>query len=360
MWLFTLELDRRATRKEIDQAYRQLVQVWHPDRFGHNPPLQLKAQEKLKQINEAYRGLTQTIAAGTSAGSMSRTEPSKHVYDQNSTTVQCPRCFRTGRVSSSRLHRITSIRCPHCGELFRFGSGNDEQSGHIKDAGDVSAAPRPTGSRAGSRVGWLVVLGAGVLVTLVLWSRQGTRSSSANTTPESPVVSYRSPPSSPLAVTLSRSSPTEFYFDGLDREACVTGAYARPASGTDLGDRPLSGLGRVRITNGTARDAVVVLSDEASNESRRAIYIRGGDERSITSVPKGRYRLRYQFGDRWLRRRFCELWGTSEFAETLIFAEKADERGKQYETFDVTLHPVPDDTARTNLLPDVPLPLPPP
>jgi hypothetical protein len=116
----------------------------------------------------------------------------------------------------------------------------------------------------------------------------------------------------------------------------------------------------VRITNGTARDAVVVLSDEASNESRRAIYIRGGDERSITSVPKGRYRLRYQFGDRWLRRRFCELWGTSEFAETLIFAEKADERGKQYETFDVTLHPVPDDTARTNLLPDVPLPLPPP
>ena len=36
------------------QAYKDLVKVWHPDRFAHDPRLQQKAQEKLQEINEAY------------------------------------------------------------------------------------------------------------------------------------------------------------------------------------------------------------------------------------------------------------------------------------------------------------------
>jgi hypothetical protein len=36
------------------QAYKDLVKVWHPDRFSHDPRLQQKAQEKLQEINEAY------------------------------------------------------------------------------------------------------------------------------------------------------------------------------------------------------------------------------------------------------------------------------------------------------------------
>ena len=31
-----------------------MAKVWHPDRFGHDERLQKKAQEKLKEINEAY------------------------------------------------------------------------------------------------------------------------------------------------------------------------------------------------------------------------------------------------------------------------------------------------------------------
>jgi cytoskeletal protein RodZ len=31
-----------------------MAKVWHPDRFGHDPRLQQKAQEKLKEINEAF------------------------------------------------------------------------------------------------------------------------------------------------------------------------------------------------------------------------------------------------------------------------------------------------------------------
>ena len=40
--------------RELKAAHRDLAKVWHPDRFGHDPRLQQKAQEKLKEINEAY------------------------------------------------------------------------------------------------------------------------------------------------------------------------------------------------------------------------------------------------------------------------------------------------------------------
>src|SRR5574341_1036452 len=49
-----LELKPGASLEEVKQAYRDLVSVWHPDRFSHNLRLQQKAQEKLKEINQAY------------------------------------------------------------------------------------------------------------------------------------------------------------------------------------------------------------------------------------------------------------------------------------------------------------------
>jgi hypothetical protein len=52
-----LELRIGASEEEIKQAYKDLVNVWHPDRFSNNPRLQSKASEKLKEINLAYRKL---------------------------------------------------------------------------------------------------------------------------------------------------------------------------------------------------------------------------------------------------------------------------------------------------------------
>lgn len=46
-----------ASAQELKAAYRDLAKVWHPDRFGHDPRLQQKAQEKLKEINDAYQQL---------------------------------------------------------------------------------------------------------------------------------------------------------------------------------------------------------------------------------------------------------------------------------------------------------------
>ena len=50
-----------ASASELKAAYRDLAKVWHPDRFAHDPRLQQKAQEKLKEINDAY----ERLASGT-------------------------------------------------------------------------------------------------------------------------------------------------------------------------------------------------------------------------------------------------------------------------------------------------------
>ena len=51
----TLELPPDAQLDEVRAAYVDLVKVWHPDRYQNETDrLRLRAQEKLKLVNEAY------------------------------------------------------------------------------------------------------------------------------------------------------------------------------------------------------------------------------------------------------------------------------------------------------------------
>jgi len=52
--LKVLGLARDATLDDYRRAYKDLVEVWHPDRLAHNERLQLLATDHLKEINEAY------------------------------------------------------------------------------------------------------------------------------------------------------------------------------------------------------------------------------------------------------------------------------------------------------------------
>lgn len=49
-----LGLDPGATPEEVKIAYRDLAQVWHPDRFPDNERLREKAVRNQQLINEAY------------------------------------------------------------------------------------------------------------------------------------------------------------------------------------------------------------------------------------------------------------------------------------------------------------------
>jgi len=60
-----LDVSEDATQEEIRAAYLKLVKKYHPDRYVDNPLKEL-ANEKLKEINEAYEMLTKK---GSSASS---------------------------------------------------------------------------------------------------------------------------------------------------------------------------------------------------------------------------------------------------------------------------------------------------
>lgn len=51
-----LGLTPGASQEQVKQAYRQLVKIWHPDRFL-NPEEKQEAESKIKQINLAYKQL---------------------------------------------------------------------------------------------------------------------------------------------------------------------------------------------------------------------------------------------------------------------------------------------------------------
>lgn len=53
-WYRVLGLECGASWSEVNQAYKDLAFIWHPDRIPtDNPRLQEKAEEKLKEINHA-------------------------------------------------------------------------------------------------------------------------------------------------------------------------------------------------------------------------------------------------------------------------------------------------------------------
>jgi len=49
-----LEVPESASVEQIRESYKNLVKVWHPDRFPNDAKLREKADQKLQQINAAY------------------------------------------------------------------------------------------------------------------------------------------------------------------------------------------------------------------------------------------------------------------------------------------------------------------
>lgn len=55
------DLNRDFSEEDLRAAYKDLVQVWHPDKYAHNERLKVRAENKIKELNEAYSSLRKIL-----------------------------------------------------------------------------------------------------------------------------------------------------------------------------------------------------------------------------------------------------------------------------------------------------------
>ena len=58
-----LGVSQNASDDEVKKAYRELARKYHPDNYQNNPLADL-AEEKMKEINEAYNTITKARSGG--------------------------------------------------------------------------------------------------------------------------------------------------------------------------------------------------------------------------------------------------------------------------------------------------------
>ena len=95
-YYLVLGLEPGASLREVKKAYRAGVKRWHPDQFSQDPRLEQGAEEKLKEINEAYNAV-----CGRGWGYLPYGRPN---------AGQSPRDFRTngGRTNAGRTNGGTN------------------------------------------------------------------------------------------------------------------------------------------------------------------------------------------------------------------------------------------------------------
>src|SRR4028118_82445 len=79
-----LELLPGASREEISQAYKDLAFIWHPDRIPKdNPRLLQKAEQKIKEINQAREQLRSIQPRGQNQNVQQKHTQHRNTQQQN-------------------------------------------------------------------------------------------------------------------------------------------------------------------------------------------------------------------------------------------------------------------------------------
>ena len=124
-----LGIQSNASDDEVRKAYRELARKYHPDNYQDNPLADL-AEEKMKEINEAYETITKQRAGGSSYGGGGA------AYQQQRSSGPCgtfahagaqPGCRVVFSLGKHRLSERLAGRGP--GQLSAGGSHGSGQSG---------------------------------------------------------------------------------------------------------------------------------------------------------------------------------------------------------------------------------------
>lgn len=92
-----------ATDDEVKKAYRELVKKYHPDNYANNPLADL-AEDKMKQINEAYDIIQKQRANGSSGNSYNSSNNTQGSYTTASRFPRVRELINAGRFSEADIY----------------------------------------------------------------------------------------------------------------------------------------------------------------------------------------------------------------------------------------------------------------
>ena len=155
-----LGVSRTASDEEIKKKYRELARKYHPDNYANNPLADL-AQEKMKQINEAYDAITKERAGG-GAQYKTYTQPGSTSSGSASGPYRDVRSAIMAGGDDPRLDRGSE-----CGMAFPYGGGDisprlDGRGIQILPPGGVDGSRQcgiPSGGRSDGKSGERPVCG---------------------------------------------------------------------------------------------------------------------------------------------------------------------------------------------------------
>ncbi len=147
-----LGVSHSATDEEVKKAYRDLARKYHPDNYANNPLADL-AQDKMKEINEAYDQVMRQRESGSSGASGSsgswtdafrgaRSSSGGNSYQEHSGSGKYPEiraAITADRLdeAESMLNRITTRDAEWYflrGSVYYKRGWMDEASRHLRQA----------------------------------------------------------------------------------------------------------------------------------------------------------------------------------------------------------------------------------
>lgn len=299
-----LEISENATKLEAKQAYRDLVQIWHPDRYNQNKRLQQKALEKMKELNAAYDYICIHLNAETSTNANKN-----NAQNQSSTEyiIICPKCGTKNR-SYSPIISPQAI-CGRCGSHLLHGKqqsgdeweqrtpcGNEACIGVIDSTGRCTHCGKTYEEGVAAEKEWLEkerdkteretekhrikksiiysLIGGGIMTIAVVIALNYINSPSPKPLP-APIVN---PP----------------VFEPIDPIRLKTGTAL-------YSGRRISGHSTITVDNGTDTDAVVrvIRFSNGIQEKVRNFYLQAHSKYTAKQIPPGIYILKVAFGMDW-------------------------------------------------------------
>jgi hypothetical protein len=161
-----LEIHPDASYDEAREAYLDMVHVWHPDKYELNSRLQLKATEKLKEINNAWKNLEAYYAE-----EKQRATREGRPGERSRLQVRCRECGTVNKVPEPLP--VGNVKCGACGAKLP-GNHSAPPARNVWTGSGSLSKETPGTKRSLSVPEVAASISVGIIVMLILFLMKNT------------------------------------------------------------------------------------------------------------------------------------------------------------------------------------------